>query len=128
MTTPQDMMQIGQALVEHCQNGKEAELMQNYYSPDAISAEAVEMPGMGREVKGLEAIIAKGEWWMNAHEIHSSSVEGPFVHGNSQFSVIFDMDVTEKASGTRTQMREIGTYHVENGKIVREEFSYAVGE
>ena len=128
MSTPQEMMQIGQILVEHCQSGREADLMQNHYAPDAVSIEAVDMPMGGREAKGLEAILAKGEWWTNAHEVHSSEVEGPFVHGGNQFSVIFDIDVTNKESGERVQMREIGTYHVENGKIVREEFSYPVGE
>lgn len=125
--TPQEMMQIGTTLVECCNNGREAELMQNHYSADAVSVEAMAMPGGQAEVQGLEAIQAKGEWWMNAHELHALKTEGPFVHGD-RFSVIFDMDVTHKESGQRTQMREIGTYHVKDGKIVREEFAYALEE
>lgn len=124
--TPQEMMQIGNTLVEACNNGREAELMQNHYSDDAVSIEAMAMPGGNAEVHGLEAIKAKGEWWMNAHEVHSTSAEGPFVHGD-QFSVIFDMDVTNKESGQRIQMREIGTYQVKDGKIVREAFAYPLG-
>jgi len=128
MATAQDMMKMGQTLVEYCQTGREAELMQNFYSEDAVSVEAVAMPTGSAVSEGMTAILAKGEWWYSTHETHEVKVEGPFVHGNDRFSVIFDMDVTEKESGTRIQMREIGTYYVENGKIVREEFSYAVDE
>lgn len=127
MTTPQDMMQLGQTLVECCNQGREAELMANHYSQDAVSAEAVAMPDGNAEVVGLEAIQAKSEWWYDAHEVHQMKAEGPFVHGD-RFSVIFDMDVTHKESGQRTQMREVGTYQVSDGKIVREEFAYALGE
>ena len=87
------------------------------------------MPGMDSpEATGLAAIQAKGEWWYNAHEVHEMKAEGPFVHGDDRFSVIFDMDVTNKESGQRTQMREVGTYYVNDGKITREEFAYALGE
>lgn len=76
----------------------------------------------------LEAIIAKGEWWFANNEIHDFKAEGPFVHGNDRFCVIFDMDVTNKESGQRNAMREIATYYVnEDGKITREEFAYAMG-
>ncbi len=127
MATAQDMMKIGTILVEHCKTGKENELMDQYYSADAVSVEAVEMmAGGGREAQGLEAIKAKAEWWMANNEVHSTGVEGPFVHGGNQFSVIFDIDVTMKQTGERAQMREIGTYTVQDGKIVREEFYYAV--
>ena len=125
--TPQELMQIGNTLVECCNTGREAELMQNHYSADAVSVEAMAMPGGQAEVQGLDAIQAKGEWWLNAHDVHSTSAEGPFVHGD-RFSVIFDMDVTNKESGQRVQMREVGTYQVKDGKIVREEFAYALGE
>lgn len=129
MATPQELMQIGNTVVECCNNGREAELMQNHYSQDAVSVEATAMPGMDSpEATGLEAIQAKGEWWFNAHEVHKMNAEGPFVHGDDRFSVIFDMDVTNKESGQRMQMREVGTYYVNDGKITREEFAYALGE
>ncbi len=127
MATPQELMQIGTILVEHCRDGKEAELMANYYSRDAVSVEAVAMPGSGsREANGMDAIQAKAEWWTGAHEVHEFKAEGPFVHGDDRFNVIFDIDVTQKESGQRMQMREVATYYVNGGKIVREEFAYAV--
>ena len=41
-----------------------------------------------------------------------------------RFAVRFAYDVTNKPSGRRMQMDEIGLFTVENGKIVREEFFY----
>ena len=129
MATPQELMQIGSQLVEFCNNQQDAECQTQLYSPDAVSAEAVSMPGREREVAGLDAIRAKGEWWYGAHEVHEMKAEGPFVHGDDRFSVIFDMDVTHKESGQRTQMREVAQYYVnQDGKINREEFSYAIDE
>lgn len=127
MATPDDMMKLGTTLVRLCNEGKEAELQKKYYAPDAVSAEAVDFAGHGPESRGLDAIKAKGEWWYGAHEVHSASAEGPFVHGGDRFSVIFQMDVTRKDSGERIQMKEVGVYQVRDGKIVREEFYYPVG-
>lgn len=127
MTTPQDVMRLGETLIKYCQAQDEARLWQEYYTPDAVSVEAVEMPDGSREARGLAAIQAKGAWWYGAHEVHKMDVEGPFIHGNTRFSVIFDLDVTHKESGERSQMREIGTYYCNDaGQIIREEFSYAV--
>jgi hypothetical protein len=125
MATPQDMMTIGADLVRLCNDGKETELQEKYYAPDAVSVEAAEFGGgMSAETKGLDAIRAKGEWWYGAHEVHSATAEGPFVNGADRFSVIFEMDITRKEDGQRMQMKEIGVYHVRDGRIVREEFFY----
>ena len=127
MQTPQDLMALGQDLIDHCNARREIEFQTNFYTPDAISAEAVAMPTGSAEAAGLDAIKAKNEWWYSAHELHAQTIEGPFVHGTDRFSLIFDIDVTQKDSGERTQMREIATYYVNaEGKITREEFAYAV--
>ena len=128
MPTPQDLMQIGQKLVDYCNAGDWRTCQQQLYTQDAASVEAVPMPDGNRVAEGIDAIIGKGDWWEGAHEVHSSVAEGPFVHGDDRFSVIFDMDVTNKDSGERTQMREVAQYYVNDaGKISREEFSYAIG-
>lgn len=128
MPTPQELMQIGNQLVEYCNNNNWRECQQQMYTAEAASAEAVSMPDGNRVAEGLQAIQAKGDWWEGAHEVHSTQAEGPFIHGENEFSVIFDMDVTNKESGERTQMREVARYQVNNeGKIEREEFSYPVG-
>ena len=127
MPTPQELMKIGQILIEHCSNGQDVELQNAHYTQDAVSVEAMAMPDGNAEASGLDAIKAKGEWWYGAHELHSVKLEGPFVHGTDRFHVIFDIDVTTKETGERAQMREIATYYVnEAGKITREEFAYAV--
>jgi len=128
MATPEQLMQIGQKVVDMNNQGKYDELFAELYVPDAVSAEAVAMPGKdSNEDVGMDAIVAKGEWWFNANEIHEFKAEGPFVHGDDRFCVIFDMDTTNKESGERNQMREIATYYVnEDGKITREEFAYAL--
>jgi hypothetical protein len=118
-------LDIANKLVELCRQGKNAEC-KAFYSADAVSVEAFAMPGMEREAKGLAAIKAKGEWWVANHEVHSASVTGPWPHGN-RFIVGFQYDVTNKPSGQRMQMDEVGLFTVENGKIAREEYFYAGG-
>ena len=120
-------LDIANKLVDLCRQGKNEEALSTLYAEDAVSVEAVAMPGAPQEAKGLAAIRAKGEWWFTNHEIHSASVTGPWPHGN-RFIVGFQYDVTNKPSGRRMKMDEVGLYTIENGKIVREEFFYAVGE
>jgi hypothetical protein len=126
MHTPQDLMAIGKKLIDHCNKGTEREGVGLLYDENAVSVEAAPMPGQdSAEAKGREAILAKHDWWENNHEVHSSDVEGPFVHLPDRFSLIFTMDVSDRNTGERTQMRDIGTYHVNQaGKIIREEFAY----
>ncbi len=115
--------EIADELVAGCREHRTIENMDRLYAPDAVSVEAADM-GQGRESKGIAAIKGKSEWWLNAHDIHGENIEGPFPHGDDRFAVIFDMDITNKESGQRMQMREVGVYHVAAGKIVREEFFY----
>jgi hypothetical protein len=119
-------LQIGTKLVELVRTGKDREAQDTLYAADAVSVEAGAMPGMDRAAKGLAAIKGKGEWWYGNHEVHSLKVTGPFPH-DDRFIVIFDMDVTNKGSGQRIQMQEAALYTVANGKIVKEEFFYAMG-
>ena len=51
---------------------------------------------------------------------------GPYPNGD-RFAVRFAFDITNKPSGKRMQMDEVGLFTVENGKITREEFFYQVG-
>jgi len=114
-------------LTSYCQSGDEAKGLDELYAKDCVSVEALNMPGgpMGREANGLEAIRGKHEWWFANNEVHSSTAEGPFLHGDDSFSLIFDMDVTDKNSGERMQMKEVGHYTVNaDGEIIREAFYY----
>lgn len=50
----------------------------------------------------------------------------PWPH-DDKFIVGFKMDVTNKPSGQRMTMEEMGLYTVKNGKIVSEAFFYSGG-
>ena len=119
-------MEIAKKLADLCRQGKNAEALDTLFSADVVSVEAGAPPGMEREAKGLAAVKAKGEWWRANHEIHSASVTGPWPH-DDKFVVGFQYDVTNKPSGKRMKMDEVGLYTVRDGKIVREEFFYDMG-
>ncbi len=113
---------IADKLVDGCKSGQELANLPALYDANAVSVEAADYTGHGREITGLDAIRGKHAWWNDSFEVHSADVEGPFLHGDDRFAVIFQIDATEKASGQRMPMKEVAIYHVANGKIVREEF------
>ena len=108
-----------------CMQGKPMEAIETLYSKDIVSVEAMAMPGGSREMAGLEAVTGKAKWWMSEHEVHSAVAEGPLVSPH-HFCVRFKYDVTNKPSGRRMIMDELAIYQVKDGKIVREEFFYAM--
>ncbi len=116
-------MEIASKLIELCKQGESAKAQDLLYADDAVSVEAAPMPGNPQEVKGKPAIKAKGDWWIDNHEMHSVSITGPWPHGDRSI-VGYEFDVTHKPSGNRMQMSEAGLYTVKDGKIVREEFFY----
>ncbi len=120
-------MDIANKLVALCKQGKNMSALDTLYAADAVSVEAVAMPGAQQEAKGLAAVKAKVKWWYDNHQIHAAIVAGPWPHGD-QFIVGFQHDVTNKTSGKRVKMEEMGLYTVRNGKIVREEFFYEAGK
>jgi hypothetical protein len=115
--------EVADSLVKLCSQGKFEEATRALYSQNIVSVEASAPPGQSRESKGLEAVIKKGEWWADNHEVHSVEVEGPLVAG-SHFAVTFKLDVTFKPQNRRFRMEEIGVYKVADGQIVYEEFFY----
>lgn len=117
------LKEIADELVAGCREERTRENLDKLYAPDAVSVEAMDMGG-GRETAGLAGIHGKHDWWDGAFVTHGLTVEGPFLHGDDRFAVIFGMDTTEKATGRRSQGREVAVYHVKDGRIVREEFFY----
>ncbi len=116
-------MEIANRLIELCRQGQNAQAVKTLFADTAVSVEAFAPPGMPLETKGLLGILGKGEWWVANHEIHAANITGPWPHGD-RFVVGFQYEVTNKPSGQRMKMDEVGLYTVENGKIVREEFFY----
>jgi ketosteroid isomerase-like protein len=115
--------EVAQKLVDLCKKGEHLQAVQTLYSKDIVSVEPMAHPPMPAETNGLEAVQGKNKWWLDNHIIHSASTVGPYVHGD-KFIVEFEMDVTFKPTGKRTQMRETGLYTVAGGKVAREEFFY----
>ena len=76
---------------------------------------------MPAEMRGIDQVRGKTDWWEKNMEVHSAKVGGPFV-ARDTFVVWFDVDVTDKASKKRMQMSEVGIYTVKDGKVSREEF------
>jgi hypothetical protein len=83
--------------------------------------EAREMENMPAEMRGIDQVRGKTDWWEKNMQVHGTKVTGPFV-ARDTFVVEFDIDVTEKPSGKRMQLSEVGIYKVKDGKVAREEF------
>lgn len=115
--------EIANDLVQDCSKGDFAAVLDKHYSDAIVSIEPVAGPGMPARQEGIAAIRAKNEWWVENHDVHSASVEGPFV-SEEQFAVRFKFDVTFKPTGQRMQMTEMALYTVKDGKIAQEEFFY----
>ena len=113
--------EVATKLVEYCRSGEWMKAVDNLYSKDIVSVEPRAMEGMPAEMRGIDQVRGKSEWWEKSMEVHSAKVTGPFV-ARDTFVVQFDVDVTDKQSKKRMQMSEVGIYKVKEGKVAREEF------
>ena len=123
-----DTKEIGEKLVGLCNKGKNLDAIDSLYHKDIVSIEAMGSPEMPQEMRGIDKIKGKNQWWSENNQVHGSKVEGPFPNGD-RFAVKFHYEITPKAGpakGKRVNMDEIGIYTVKNGKIVKEEFFYAM--
>lgn len=119
--------EVGKKYVALCKEGQFEKCLDTLFSKDAVSVEAAAPPSGGdRTTTGLDAIRAKGKWWVDNHTVHKLEVFGPYPH-DDRFAVRFVIDVTNKPSGARMTMDEVGLFTVADGKVVREEFFYAMG-
>jgi len=96
------------------------------YAKDIVSVEARTMDGSSPETHGIDGVRGKVDWWVNEMQVHSFKVGGPFV-AHDHFVVQYDVDVSDKKSGNRMQISEVGYYSIKDGKIAREEFLPLVG-
>ena len=112
--------EVATKLVEICRKGEWRKAL-DLYSNDIVSVEARDMENMPAEMRGIDQVRGKTDWWENNMEVHNAKVTGPFV-ARDTFVVQFDIDATEKASGKRMPLSEVGIYKVKDGKVAREEF------
>jgi len=114
---------VAEELVSFCKAGRYMDAVNTLYSPDIVSVESMGNETMPREMKGIDAIRGKGQWWADNNEVHSATVGGPFI-GDDQFAVYYSFDSTFKPTGQRNVMEEMALYTVKDGKVVREQFFY----
>jgi hypothetical protein len=114
--------EIALRLAALCREGKYETAQKELYSPEAESIEPADSPGL-QNVKGLEAIVQKGQQFQSMVEaVHSSTVSEPVIAGNT-FAVAMLLDITMKGVG-RVPMEELAVYEVKDGKIIKEHFFY----
>ena len=110
---------VADRLVALCSERKFLETGDELWADNVVSIEP--MTGDMARLEGRDAVRAKGEWWVSAHEIHDCIMGEPYFNGNT-FIVRYTIDVTDRSSGDRRTLDELGMYRVENGKIVEETF------
>jgi ketosteroid isomerase-like protein len=115
------LIEIANELVAGCRENRARQNLSKLYAEDAVSVEPADWGG-GRETKGLAGIDGKHVWWEENHEMTGGSVQGPFLHGDDRFAVVFSAEGKTRADGKPFAMTEVGIYQVAGGKIVREEF------
>ncbi len=113
--------EVAKKVVELTRKQAWKEAIDTLYDKGIVSLEARTMDGSSPETRGIDGVRGKIDWWVENMQVHSATVNGPFV-AHDRFVVQYDMDVTEKNSKKRMQMSEVGVYTVKDGKIVREEF------
>ncbi len=118
------LKELGEMTVALNNEGRSRELLDQIYSDTVQSCEAAPMPDGAPGVTGLDALKAKWDGWESANEVHTTRAEGPFFHGEDRFGVIYEVDLTERATGERSTFRELALYTVAEGKVVLEEFFY----
>jgi hypothetical protein len=113
--------EVAKKVVELVRKQSWHEAVDTLYDKDIVSMEARTSDGSSPEIRGIEGVRGKVNWWLDAMEVHSFKASGPFV-AHDRFVVQYEADVTDKGSKKRFQLFEVGVYTVKNGKIVSEEF------
>ena len=123
METTEEKMNIGEIADKfvNWRNNDEAGILRaELYSPDIESIEDGNTSDIGR-VKGMEGLKKKGEGLSQNFEVHHIKASKPILADNF-FSVKFEIDTTDKRTGKRAILSEIGVFKVNDSKIVKEHY------
>jgi len=112
--------EIARNFVNWRNNNDAGRLRAELYSPDIESTEEGNTSEIG-QVKGMEGLRKKGQGLSQYFEVHDIKASDPVV-ADHWFSVKFEIDTTDKQSGDRSTLSEIGVYKVQEGKIVKEHY------
>lgn len=112
---------IADRLVELCRKGEFEKAQKELFAENAVSIEPHATPAFPKETKGLKAIHEKGKKWeFMVEKFYGTTVSEPLVAGDTiAISLVLDFKMKDKE---RVNNPEICLYHVENGKIISEEF------
>ena len=96
--------EIAHRLVALCRQGAYETAQSELYAADAVSMEPEGSPTPN--VRGRDAIIAKGKAFVASMEIHGGTVSEPIV-ADSFFTLSMSLDLTPRGGGPRFLMEEI---------------------
>lgn len=113
--------EIAHRLVALCREAKWETAQRELYADNAVSREPEPNPAFPQEIRGRDAIIAKGEKFKAMIEkLNAITVSEPIV-ADGAFSLVMGLDAVMKGQGPM-KMNEICVYVVRDGKIVSEQF------
>lgn len=118
METTMKINEIANRFVQWRNTNNADKLRTELYSPNIESVEEWNNSEIGR-VRGMEGLRKKGQSLSQQFEVHNIKASDATVADN-WFSVKFEIDTTDKKSGKRSILSEIGVYKVDDGKIVKE--------
>lgn len=119
------IQEIADKWAEYCRTGQMEKAQAELYADNCVSLEMDGAEGFPQRIEGLEGIKEKGKQWESmVQEFHSLEIDGPIIAGD-HFSATMKMDITMKEQARKTE-EEIALFKVANGKIVSEQFFYAV--
>src|SRR5687768_9629597 len=107
-------LDVGKKLVSLCREGKNLEAVNTLYADNVVSIDAHGDEHMPARMQGIDAVRGKNRWFFDNHDIHSTTADGPYPHGD-RFIVRFTMDITAKTgpmAGRRMKAEEAGLYTV----------------
>jgi len=117
--------EIAAKWAEYCRTGQMDKAQAELYDNNCVSLEMEGAQGFPYRVEGMEAIKQKGERWNEMVEaFHGVEIEGPIVAGD-HFTASMKMDITMKGQPRKID-EEVGMFRVKDGKIVCEQFFYAI--
>src|SRR5437764_164404 len=89
---------VAMRLVELCKGSEWKKAVDDLYAKDIVSVEPRQMESMPAEMRGIDQVRGKNDWWEKNMEVHDSKVSGPFIAGDT-FVVRFDIDATDSRAG-----------------------------
>jgi len=115
--------EVADRLVKLCRDNKNLEAIDELYAENVVS----------KEPKGSDMALTTGksavrkkteEWYEKLETMHKEEISEPLV-ADGYFSIMMYVDATYKTVG-RMPMSELAVYGVKDGKIISDEFFYAI--